>query len=67
MFKELADFDFSAIPSLNKAQILDLARGEYLQKRESIIFIGNLGLGKTQPALCLKKKNTCSKRNRNGC
>ncbi len=34
VFKELADFDFSAIPSLNKAQILDLARGEYLQKRE---------------------------------
>jgi DNA replication protein DnaC len=50
VFKELADFDFSAIPSLNKAQILDLARGEYLQKRESIIFIGNPGLGKTQPA-----------------
>jgi DNA replication protein DnaC len=47
VFKELADFDFSAVPSLNKAQILDLARGEYLQKRESIIFIGNPGLGKT--------------------
>ena len=47
VFKELADFDFSAIPSLNKAQILDLARGEYVQKRESMIFIGNPGLGKT--------------------
>jgi len=47
VFKELANFDFAAIPSLNKAQILDLARGEYLQKRESIIFIGNPGLGKT--------------------
>ena len=50
VLKELADFDFSAIPSLNKAMILDLARGEYLQKRQSIIFIGNPGLGKTHLA-----------------
>ena len=27
--KELADFDFSAIPQLNKQRVLDLARGEY--------------------------------------
>jgi len=53
VFKELADFDFSAIPSLNKAQILDLARGEYLRKRESIIFIGNPGLGKTHLSIGL--------------
>jgi DNA replication protein DnaC len=53
VFKELADFDFSAIPSLNKAQILDLARGEYLHKRESIIFIGNPGLGKTHLSIGL--------------
>jgi len=48
--KELADFDFSAVPLLNKAQILDYARGEYIQKRESLIFIGNPGLGKTHLA-----------------
>jgi DNA replication protein DnaC len=47
LLKELADFDFSVVPSLNKAQILDLARGEYIRKHESIIFIGNPGLGKT--------------------
>jgi DNA replication protein DnaC len=35
---------------LNKAEILDLARGEYLQKRELLIFIGNPGLGKTHLA-----------------
>lgn len=50
VLKELSDFDFSAIPSLNKAQILDLARGEYLQRRETIIFIGNPGLGKSHLA-----------------
>lgn len=48
--KELADFDFSAIPSLNKAKILDLARGEYITNREPVLFIGNPGLGKTHVA-----------------
>ena len=53
--KELAEFDFSAVPTLNKAVILDLARGEYLQKRHSIIFLGNPGLGKTHLALGLAR------------
>jgi len=50
VMKELADFDFSALPTLNKAHILDLARGEYIHKHESLIFIGNPGLGKTHLA-----------------
>ena len=50
VFKELADFDFSALPNLNKARILDLARGEYIHRREPIIFIGNPGLGKSHLA-----------------
>jgi DNA replication protein DnaC len=53
--KELAEFDFSAIPALNKAVILDLARGEYIQKRHSIIFLGNPGLGKTHLAVGLAR------------
>jgi DNA replication protein DnaC len=53
--KELAEFDFSAIPGLNKAVILDLARGEYIQKRHSIIFLGNPGLGKTRLAVGLAR------------
>jgi len=48
--KELADFDFSALPQLNKAVVLDLARGEYIHKREPILLIGNPGLGKTHIA-----------------
>jgi DNA replication protein DnaC len=51
--KELADFDFSALPQLNKANILDLARGEYILKREPILFIGNPGVGKTHLASAL--------------
>ncbi|MFU8772769.1 MAG: IS21-like element helper ATPase IstB [Anaerolineales bacterium] len=53
VLKELADFDFSALPKLNKAEILDLARGEYIQKRETLIFIGNPGLGKTHLATAI--------------
>jgi len=51
VLKELADFDFSAIPQLNKQRILDLARGEYIAKKEPVIFVGNPGLGKTH--LCI--------------
>lgn len=50
LLKELADFDFSAVPTLNKAQVLDLSRGEFVQKKETLIFIGNPGLGKTHLA-----------------
>jgi DNA replication protein DnaC len=53
VLKELADFDFSALPTLNKAQVLDLARGEYIRKREPIVFIGNPGLGKSHLAIAL--------------
>jgi len=51
--KELADFDFSALPNLNKAHILDLARGDYIAKHETLIFIGNPGLGKTHLSISL--------------
>ncbi len=45
VLKELADFDFSIVPNVNKAYVLDLARGEYLVRREPVILIGNPGLG----------------------
>lgn len=48
--KELADFDFSAIPQLNKQRVLDLARGEYITRAEPIILVGNPGLGKSHIA-----------------
>ena len=51
--KELADFDFSAIPQLNKQRILDLARGEYIAKQEPVILVGNPGLGKTHISIGL--------------
>lgn len=53
LLKELGDFDFSAIPQLNKQRILDLARGEYIDRAEPIILVGNPGLGKTHIAVGL--------------
>ena len=45
--KSLDSFDFAAIPSLNKTLVLELARSEYVDRRENIIAVGNSGTGKT--------------------
>jgi DNA replication protein DnaC len=49
--KSLDSFDFTAIPSLNKTLVLELARSEYVARRENIIALGNSGTGKTHIAL----------------
>jgi DNA replication protein DnaC len=51
--KSLDSFDFLALPSLNKALVLELARSEYVARRENIIAVGNSGTGKTHIALGL--------------
>jgi DNA replication protein DnaC len=51
--KSLDSFDFLALPSLNKALVLELARSEYVARRENIIVVGNSGTGKTHIALGL--------------
>ena len=51
--KSLDTFDFLALPSLNKALVLELARSEYVQRRENVIALGNSGTGKTHVALGL--------------
>jgi len=50
LLKDLAGFDFSAVQGLNKALVLDLARGGYIAKAEPILLVGNPGLGKTHVA-----------------
>ncbi|SDB74630.1 IS21-like element helper ATPase IstB [Belnapia rosea] len=51
--KSLDSFVFTAIPSLNKMLVLELARCEYILRRENIIALGNSGTGKSHVALGL--------------
>src|SRR5258708_13042099 len=46
-------FDFLAIPTLNKTLVLELARCEFLARRENLLLLGNSGTGKTHIALAL--------------
>jgi DNA replication protein DnaC len=51
--KSLDSFDFLAIPSLNKTLVLELARSEFLTRKENVLLLGNSGTGKTHIALAL--------------
>ena len=51
--KTLDSFDFLAIPSINKTVVLELARSEFLTRRENVLLLGNSGTGKTHIALAL--------------
>ena len=51
--KSLDSFDFKAIPKLNKMQVLELARCEWIERRENVVALGPSGTGKTHVALAL--------------
>jgi DNA replication protein DnaC len=51
--KDLTSVDFEMIPQLNQRKIRQLLSGEYMEKAEPIILIGNPGLGKTHVATAL--------------
>ncbi|MCK5932138.1 MAG: IS21-like element helper ATPase IstB [Fulvimarina manganoxydans] len=51
--KSFDTFDFTAIPTLNKMLVLELARSEFILRRENVIALGNSGTGKTHAALAL--------------
>ena len=51
--KSLDSFDFKVLPSLNKMLVQELARCEYVERRENVIALGPSGTGKTHVALGL--------------
>ncbi len=53
VLRTLDEFDFSAVPGLDRSQVLELARGEYLTRKENIALIGAIGAGKTHVAISL--------------
>src|SRR5436309_15683794 len=50
VLKEIASFDFSVVGGITKQRVVELTQGDYLTKKESIILVGNPGLGKTHIA-----------------
>ena len=53
VMKTLDDFDFTARPSVNKVMISELARCEFIDRRENILLVGNPGTGKSHLAIAL--------------
>ncbi len=51
--KTIDTFDFHAQPSINEMLVRELLRGEYIQKKENVLLIGNPGTGKTHLATAL--------------
>jgi DNA replication protein DnaC len=53
VLKDLETYDFSAMPSLSKQKVLELARGQWIQENTNACFIGNAGTGKTHLSVAL--------------
>lgn len=51
--KTLDTYDFSLMPSLNRNHFLTLVKGEFVRKKENVIFLGNSGTGKSHLAIGL--------------
>jgi DNA replication protein DnaC len=51
--KDFDTFDFSAVPSLSKPKVLELARGEWIEQRGNTCLLGSPGTGKTHLAIAI--------------
>lgn len=49
----LDTYDFTLMPSLPKAKVLELARGDFLKQAANVILVGEIGTGKTHLATAL--------------
>lgn len=60
--KDFDTFDFTAIPSLSKQKVLELARGEWIDQHFNSCLIGDTGTGKTHLAIALGLAACCQGR-----
>lgn len=51
--KDLASYDFSAVASLSKQKVLELARCQWISQRANVCLLGQPGTGKTHLAVAL--------------
>lgn len=49
--KELSSYDFTAVESIQKTHVLELAQGGYMERAENLLLVGAPGLGKTHLAI----------------
>jgi DNA replication protein DnaC len=54
--KDLADFNFSTVPKLNKKRVLDLARCQFIEQRANVVLNGAPGVGKTHLAIAIGRE-----------
>jgi DNA replication protein DnaC len=53
VIKDFDTFDFTAVPSLSKPKVLELARGEWIEQRGNSCLLGSPGTGKTHLAIAI--------------
>lgn len=53
VLKDLDTYDFSAMPSVPKAKIVELSRGQWIDEKYNLCFLGNAGTGKTHLTIAL--------------
>lgn len=53
ILKTLDTFDFTVQPSLNEKLVRELMMGEYADRHENVLLVGNSGTGRTHPASAL--------------
>jgi DNA replication protein DnaC len=54
--KDLSEFDFTAIPGLNKKKVLDLFTCRFIEEKASVVLLGAPGVGKSHLATALGRE-----------
>jgi DNA replication protein DnaC len=54
--KELAEFEFQAVPKLNKKLVQDLSRCDFIEKKANVVLLGPPGVGKSHVAIALGRE-----------
>jgi DNA replication protein DnaC len=54
--KDLSEFDFTAVPGLNKKKVLDLFTCRFIEEKASVVLLGAPGVGKSHLAVALGRE-----------
>jgi DNA replication protein DnaC len=58
--KDLSEFDFTAVPGLNKKKVMDLFTCRFIEEKASVVLLGAPGVGKSHLATALGR-DACRK------